>query len=73
MRKHRGRSVSVEDAKLLLSCIGGLRALDDGRRLPTTADQEQFVAVCRGRMHPKTEYEKPTLIGVLKNQIYSVL
>lgn len=58
MGKHRGRSLSVEDAKLLIGCIDGLCALDEGRRTPTTAGQEQFIAVCHGRIHPKTEYEK---------------
>lgn len=58
MGKYRGRPLSAEDAKLLIGCIDGLCALDEGRRTPTTAGQEQFIAVCHGRMHPKTEYEK---------------
>jgi uncharacterized protein YifE (UPF0438 family) len=58
MWKHLGRSVSIEDAKLLIGCIDGLCALDEGRRTPTTAAQEKFVAVCHDKAIPKTVYEK---------------
>lgn len=73
MGKHRGRPLSVEDAKLLIGCIDGLCALDEGRRTQLQLGKSNLLLFVMVGCIQKLNTKKPTLIGVLKNQIYSVL
>lgn len=53
--------LSVKQAELLQPFISGLTKLDSGQLVPKTPGQENFVAVCRGKRMPETEYEKAYL------------
>jgi len=52
---------SVKQAELLEPCISGLTKLESGQLMPKTPAQEHFVAVCRGKCMPETDYEKAYL------------
>src|SRR4051794_38582280 len=51
-------AIADDDRRLLVAHYPFYRALDTGSRMPTTAAQRHFIAVCRDRAPPETEHER---------------
>ncbi len=51
-------AIGDDDRRLLIAHYEFYRALDTGGRIPTTAAQRHFIAVCRGGALPETDHER---------------
>jgi hypothetical protein len=51
-------AISEDDRRLLVAHYAFYHALDSGARIPTTAEQRRFVAMCRGTEPPETDHER---------------
>jgi uncharacterized protein YifE (UPF0438 family) len=54
-------ALTLDDVRLLISCVRALEQLESGARKPKTDAQVHFVLVCRGEQTPQTPYERAYL------------
>ena len=53
-----GAAIGDDDRRLLVAHYQFYRSLDTGSRVPVTAAQRHFIAVCRGTASPETDHER---------------
>jgi uncharacterized protein YifE (UPF0438 family) len=50
-------NLTHEEIRLLIRCVHALEMLERGERKPTTALQQHFLDVCKGKYRARTAYE----------------